>query len=305
TETPLPKPPKTKPEPEDPLLHGRQGVPDLRQPPPPKPPVEPKIVRPGPEEARQARLGALNEQIKWVQHRGKWVASGAAFSGVLYGVLNGKISKVGEAIAAGGASLVLTNKFANFLERPGVQEWLTRPEPSDLQYFQKLPPEQRAAVAEGLRPAVDEARSKGLKVSPALLTLVGAQLSQPKTAGEAKQQAAATQRDPYMVEKNPKGLVAPGNLPIWSRPTVKNADGSHSTEYSTSFQDDDGSEVLVPTVVNGRFLTPDGKKPPEKSAAEKAMFKAAWQHYKKTGQNLGKFKTPDDADTYAGKLHNR
>lgn len=110
---------------------------------------------------------------------------------------------------------------------------------------------------------------------------------------------------PYMTEKNPKGMVAPGNLPIWNRPTVQNADGSHSSEYSTSFQDDKGHEILVPTVVNGKFLTPDGKKPKEGSAEEKAMFKAAWQHYKKTGENLGKFDNPNDATAYAGKLHKR
>lgn len=108
-----------------------------------------------------------------------------------------------------------------------------------------------------------------------------------------------------MVIPNPKGLVEPGNLPIWNRPIVHNADGSISTEYSTSFTDDQGREVLVPTVVNGKFLTPDGKKPPEGSPQEKAMFQAAWQHYLKTGENLGKFDNPNDADAYAQSLHNR
>ena len=110
----------------------------------------------------------------------------------------------------------------------------------------------------------------------------------------------------FMVEQNPKGLKEPGNLPIWKRPTVQNSDGTHSSEYSTSFQDPKtGYEVLVPTIVNGKFLTPDGKKPKEGSPEEKAMFKAAWQHYLQTGENLGKFDNPEDADTYAGVLHNR
>lgn len=109
----------------------------------------------------------------------------------------------------------------------------------------------------------------------------------------------------YMAVPNPKGLVEPGNIPIWNRPTVQNPDGSHSSEYSTSFRDDKGREVLVPTVVDGKFLTPNGKKPKEGSAEEKAMFKKAWQHYLDTGQNLGKFSNADDADAYAGKLHSR
>jgi hypothetical protein len=103
---------------------------------------------------------------------------------------------------------------------------------------------------------------------------------------------------------NPKGLVEPGNLDITNRPMVQNDDGTHSSEFSTSMQDDQGHEVLVPTVVNGKFLTPDGKKPPEGSDAEKAMFKKAWENYEQTGQHLGKFDSVANADTYAGQLHN-
>lgn len=115
-----------------------------------------------------------------------------------------------------------------------------------------------------------------------------------------KPQATATMAVAY-----PRGLAQAGNIPIWGRPTVQNADGTHSSEYSVSFQDKDGLEVLVPTVVNGRFLTPDGKKPPEGSEAEKAMFRAAWDNYLKTGQNLGKFKSAADADAYSKILHSR
>ena len=61
----------------------------------------------------------------------------------------------------------------------------------------------------------------------------------------------------------------------------------------------------MPTVVGGKFLTPDGKKPPEGSDAERAMFKKALQHYKETGENLGKFSTIADANVYSHKLHSR
>lgn len=108
-----------------------------------------------------------------------------------------------------------------------------------------------------------------------------------------------------MVTSKPKGLVEAGNLPIWNRPEVKNDDGTHSSEYSVSFQDEKGREVLVPTVVGGKFLTADGKKPPEGSPAEKAMFQEAWKHYQKTGEHLGKFDKPENADAYAEQLHSR
>ena len=115
----------------------------------------------------------------------------------------------------------------------------------------------------------------------------------------------ASSLSPTMAEPSPKGLVEPGNLPIWNRPRVNNADGTYSSEYSVSFQDDKGREVLVPTVVGGKFLTPDGTKPEQDSPAEKQMFQAAWQHYLKTGENLGKFDSPTNADAYANILHSR
>jgi hypothetical protein len=101
------------------------------------------------------------------------------------------------------------------------------------------------------------------------------------------------------------GMIKPGNINLNGRPVVHNADGSISTEYSVSFEDKDGHEVLVPTVVNGKFLTPDGKKPKEGSAAEEKMFQRAWKHYEETGEQMGIFDTPEHADTYANTVHNR
>jgi hypothetical protein len=108
-----------------------------------------------------------------------------------------------------------------------------------------------------------------------------------------------------MVGPNPKGLIEPGNLDIRNRPIIQNEDGTHSSEYSISIGDEKGREILIPTVVNGRFLTPDGKKPAEGSAAEKQMFRRAEDHYHDTGEHLGIFDNPDDADAYAERLHSR
>jgi hypothetical protein len=117
-----------------------------------------------------------------------------------------------------------------------------------------------------------------------------------------------------MATPHPQGLVVPGNLSIWDRPTIQNDDGTHSSELSFS-REEDGQEVLVPTIVRGKFLTPDGKIPPlghkDKSGKyiptplEKAMQKRAWAYYQETGEHLGKFDSVDDADAYAEILHNR
>ena len=103
----------------------------------------------------------------------------------------------------------------------------------------------------------------------------------------------------------PSGMVTPGTIDLNRRPVVNNADGSHSSEFSVSFRDDKGREILVPTVVNGKFLTPDGKKPPEGSAEEQAMKQRAWQHYLRTGEHMGMFATYQQADAYADTAHNR
>ena len=92
---------------------------------------------------------------------------------------------------------------------------------------------------------------------------------------------------------------------------VRNDDGTVSSEYSTSLTDERpnspnyGKEVLIPTVVNGKFTTPDGKIRYQGQPGFKEMVQAAWQHYLRTGENLGVFDNPQDADVYAQALHSR
>jgi len=84
------------------------------------------------------------------------------------------------------------------------------------------------------------------------------------------------------------GLIAPGNINIHQRPVVHNADGSISTVRSMTFTDDDGSTVVVPSVIAGRGVVSP---------------KEAFQYYKQTGQHLGRFDNQDAADAYAQALH--
>lgn len=78
-----------------------------------------------------------------------------------------------------------------------------------------------------------------------------------------------------------------GNIDLYNRPKVKTPDGSIATVRSASFNID-GKEVLIPTVSkDGRLLTNE----------------EALKEYKDTGEFLGKFDTPEQADKYAEALH--
>lgn len=79
-----------------------------------------------------------------------------------------------------------------------------------------------------------------------------------------------------------------GNIDLNARPRVYNQDGSVSTELSFS-REDNGKEILVPQIVNGKLLSEE----------------EAWKHYKRTGEHLGKFDSVKEANAYAEMIHNR
>lgn len=99
------------------------------------------------------------------------------------------------------------------------------------------------------------------------------------------------EQQPYieaLLRSKPFGLLSPGNINLYNRPSVPNPDGSISTVRSGSYGNDAGQEVLIPTVTNEGQILP--------------MNEAA-QYWGQKGQNLGVFDTPQHADIYAYLLH--
>lgn len=82
--------------------------------------------------------------------------------------------------------------------------------------------------------------------------------------------------------------VEEGNIDLKNRPVVKNQDGTISTVRSMSFRMGN-TEILIPTVSDsGKIMTEN----------------EAIKQYLDTGKHLGKFRTAEEATTFAKQLHN-
>lgn len=93
-----------------------------------------------------------------------------------------------------------------------------------------------------------------------------------------------TMIDPRTID----GLMTLGNIDLYSRPRVDNGDGTYSTVRSMSFGDENGREILIPTVSDdGRIMSDD----------------EAINNYYQTGKHLGIFNSPEAATAYAERLH--
>jgi hypothetical protein len=123
-----------------------------------------------------------------------------------------------------------------------------------------------------------------------------------------------------MAGKPVPAMLERGNVDVNHRLQIKNADGTGSSIFSVTIPlDGSGKTVpwelsgkpnpaiakyaLVPGIDNnGRFFTPDGKKPQSGHLDEDGEARAA-AYYTKTGQHLGIFSSSDGADKYASHTH--
>ena len=88
------------------------------------------------------------------------------------------------------------------------------------------------------------------------------------------------------------GRFGQGNIDLYNRPQYINEDGSISTVRSMSFGDEFGNEILVPTIAF------DNNGNPYSMSDDEAIAR-----YYETGEYLGLFKSVEEAEEYAEKLH--
>lgn len=138
----------------------------------PKPqPIVPEVQKIGPDEIRDAKAKALEQQADWIRKRGSLIASGYGAYNFLTSLMHGNIGGVMGAGTEIGIGLTATQALATALENPRIVRYLTNPTPSDIA---AIPPSVRADM-----PAiVQAARAKGINVHPALVALGGPTLSQ-------------------------------------------------------------------------------------------------------------------------------
>jgi metal-responsive CopG/Arc/MetJ family transcriptional regulator len=124
----------------------------------------------------------------------------------------------------------------------------------------------------------------------------GHQIEDPKTQstlmkeiGVQDVRAASQKASDFLLGGGAVGMTtSPTIKDAYDRKTLQNPDGTVSTA-STIGIEEDGKEVLIPTVIDGvRYSNQD-----------------AIAYYKKTGEHFGKFDTAAHAEVYAEQLHNQ
>lgn len=131
---------------------------------------------------------------------------------------------------------------------------------------------------------------------PTANTKAPAQEETAPEASSAETEASATAEEPAGKKEAAgahdnfgiKGRTGEGNIDLFNRKPYVYEDGSVATVESISFRDEDeGKEILIPTIVDGKRLTED----------------EAIEHYYNSGEYLGKFDTVEEANEYGERLH--
>lgn len=149
---------------------------------------EPRDVKPieVPEvSTKEMRQDILDKWTKGETTLSKWQVRSLLTGGLgsVIGFALGETAGAGRlgAEIGGAASYVFgPSAVAGLLEKPAIREWITRPPAGELESLRKLPNADKIKIIDVLRPTVEAAKAKGIKVDPALIGLIsGSHLRHP------------------------------------------------------------------------------------------------------------------------------
>ncbi len=142
--------------------------------------VKPEITKVGPETIQQAKADQVVKSAQNIHDQ----ATRYGLRSFLYGLpVNITTALLGHPLAAIGEMGVPTaitgggHVLAGVLSDPRIINVLSKPTAAELGQLEKIPPEQRTAAAQQLKPLIEAARRQGVQVHPAIMALFG--LAQP------------------------------------------------------------------------------------------------------------------------------
>ena len=199
---PLPAPPELIPEPEPPVPAAQTVEQPLRAEHPNRPeeivPVQKTLT---PEEIKAGKQANIHKSAETLRDISARRALYSSLSAVPMMIMSAALGHPGYALAelVAAPTLVLGggHLIADFLERPGVAEALTKLTPRDVAAVEKFPPAERAVIAKNLGSIVKAAEKKGIRVSPALKAFVAgtaATAGGPNTLKQIREQAQRLQQ---------------------------------------------------------------------------------------------------------------
>jgi hypothetical protein len=131
---------------------------------PPEPPKLPAPRKIGPEDVRAAKAAAVANRADTFRNRGGGLASTFLVLDGIRNAFHGNVAAIGEDIGARAAFGVAKQSAARLLENPKVANWLSQATPRDVA---QIPPD----LLGDFPNLVKAAQAKGIKVSPALLSI--------------------------------------------------------------------------------------------------------------------------------------
>lgn len=120
------------------------------------------------EDVQNKKLTSLEKKgIPGIRKSGRHIVNYGIGLHALWDAFSGRLENLPRDFGLGAAGYGATEAFARLLERPDIQEMLTKPTPADLA---QIPADLRG----NLGPMLDAAKAKGIKVDPRLYALVAA-----------------------------------------------------------------------------------------------------------------------------------